>query len=820
MSNKTAITIVNDPLGVNEIRHLETGHERLLDFLIEEYGPDGFDTPTNVYVDNFKDGKEIDLNKHDEDGLPLENVQHVVIMHFPAGVEVIIAVASFLITVYSTFFMKPTLPQPEVPEFEQAKESPNNSLTGQTNIARPLQRIPDIYGTNRAYPDLIAKSYFEYINNIKFQTEFLCIGRGEFQVDDLKSGDTLISDIDGATATVYGPSTGPTTLLDVTESNEVNGQDVLGPNGTKFDPFTLTDHTITGPSTIVSGEVGFLALQDLLPGETFAFTETGGVNDGTYTLVTFVTTGTDLVPIYTVTIVEATLIAVGPINASYSTVVLNPGVGPVAVPGNPEEVWIDFQWQQGIRTDANGFIRLDYDILLQPIDGAGDPIGPLETNSIVVNENEKTAQNKTFKFTVDSPGDLYECTVSWTGSSVASQYDQAKWTRLAGVVDVSGTDFGNVTTVLVETEATEQATKLQRREFNAIVTRKLITYDVGTQTLTTVPEATVKFADACLDILTDPKMGNTSISNIDLDELYTIQESLETDPIYDDTLVRFCYSFSNARTSVSDEIKTCLNAARVTGYKRGPVHHFTRDQVQPNRLGLFNRRNKSPDGEIKQVRFQLPSDVDGVELEWIDQNTGEGNAIILPIGGSINPVRIQAAGIKNYYQAWNRATYEFARIKLQRTTVDNKVTAEAVLLPLNARVGNVDGTSVKTQDGGVVGISGLEITTSETIDFQGNPTGSVFLRQDDGTPDGPFTVSPLPGTTKGFILDSAPGFVPHIRGDSDYQVETLYSFAPDAVHDAEDYLVTETAPQGDGYIKMALINYDPAIYDADTTTPT
>lgn len=907
MSVETHITIINDPLGVNKIDHRDINHERLLDFLIEEYGPDGFDTPTVIYADGLKDGNEIDLGMHGEDGYPLHCVSHITLIHFPADPVTIITVASFLLTVYSTFFMQPAIPMPQVPEFEQPKESPNNSLTNQTNIARPLQRIPDLYGTNRVYPDLIAKSYFEFIDNIKFQTEFLCFGRGEFQVVDLKSGDTLISDIVGASATIFGPSTGPTELLDVTESNEVNGQEITGPvtpvfnefntvvtfpttttiNGgtsaefdgleslTAGDPFTIeasdkfppfTDVVTFPTPTTINGAAStdFAELNSLTSGDQFTMVTVSGLNDGTYTFVSFANLGTPTVPNYEIVIVETLPSAVsdsadfdyiglndgtytfvsfsnlGTVDVPdyevvitetlpsavsddyvFSTSVLKPGVGPFTVPGDaPEQIWIDFQWQQGIRTNKSNKIRLDYDVILTPIDSGGTPIGPPEVNSIVVNENERTAQFKTFKFTPASPGDRYQCEVSFTDASAESDFDTAKWTRLAGVIDRSGIDFGNVTTVLVNTEATEQATKLQRREFNAIATRELITYDTGTQTLTTVKTPTARFADACLDILTDPKMGNTPISNIDLDELYAIQESLETDPIYGDTLVRFCYSFSNARTSVADEIKTCVNAARVTAYKRGPIFQFVRDQIQPNRSGLFNRRNKSPDGEVKRVRFQLPSDVDGVELEWIDEITGDGNTVILPPGGSVNPTRIQAAGIKNYSQAWNRATYEFARIKLQRTSVDAKTTAEGILLPLNARVGNVDGTSVFTQDGGVTGVSGLEITTTEQIDFEGNPTGTVFLRKDDGTPDGPFVVLPLPGNTKGFILNSSPGFTPHVRGDSDYQVETLYSFAADANHDAEDYLVTDMDPQGDGYVKIALINYDEAIYDADSTTPT
>ncbi|WP_230682022.1 hypothetical protein, partial [Streptococcus pneumoniae] len=82
-------------------------------------------------------------------------------------------------------------------------------LAGRTNDARVLQRIEDIFGLVRAYPSLIQPVYSKYINNIQYEYSYMCIGRGWYDVADVRDGETLLSDIDGSSAEFFNPFTSP-----------------------------------------------------------------------------------------------------------------------------------------------------------------------------------------------------------------------------------------------------------------------------------------------------------------------------------------------------------------------------------------------------------------------------------------------------------------------------------------------------------------------------------------------------------------------------------------------------------------------------------
>ena len=103
---------------------------------------------------------------------------------------------------------------PDLPNLPNAgqnrtQQSANNALAGRTNEPRVLQRIEDIYGTVRSYPSLLQPVYSKYIDNVQYEYSYMCIGRGWYYIDDVKDGETLLSEITGTKAEFYNPFTSP-----------------------------------------------------------------------------------------------------------------------------------------------------------------------------------------------------------------------------------------------------------------------------------------------------------------------------------------------------------------------------------------------------------------------------------------------------------------------------------------------------------------------------------------------------------------------------------------------------------------------------------
>lgn len=817
-----SIIVHYDPSGISKRDEHSVDAGTVLSDWIMKAWPDGLSVPTQININSVLTPIK------ETDGYKIREHDVIEIIRTPQDPATIIAIVAVTVSLASAFLLRPNIPIQETPEFQQAQESPNNALSGQTNIARPLQRIPDIYGKNLVFPDLILKSYFEFVNNIKYVNEYLCIGRGEYLVEEVKSGDTLITDIDGAVFTLFEPDTAPATLLNVDVSNEVDGQQVYGPNegGTLDIPAVSVLFNTVG---FISADSAISPMSELADGDPFTIANATD-NNGNFTLSSFEFDAET--SIYTIITNEATTATVGlDVIKITSTSAKKDTIGPFRVPNDTtgEEIWIDIQAPRGLQ-DGTGSppvtLTINFEAQLQRLTAGGAPTGPLQTENFLISDNTVDPRFYTFKFTPDFPGDPYEVSIKRTTNTndTAGFLDQTKWTRLAGVEDLNVTDFGNVTTVFITTKATEQATSIQQRKFNAIVTRKLITFDTGTQTFTTTPAATAKMADAVFDYATDPVLGNKPVSQVDVDELYAIQDSLDSVTFYGDTLGRCCYSFSNDRTPVQDELKTLLNTARSMFYPEGQTLRFVRDETKPNRVILFTPRTKKPASESKTVKFFKPGDQDGIELRWVDEATGEPATILLPApSGGSNNLRINAAGIKNFPQAFNRATYEFDKLKLQRTNVSITVGEEGILPRLNDRVGNVDATNINSQGSEIITIEvdGKTAGTDQEVDFDGSGDGTVILRNSAGDVSTPLACTPRFDGVSGFILTSSPPESIFVRNGI-IQIGTLYSFFPTtdaALHDANDYLVGKIDPQSDGYVNLVLVNYRDEIYDADTTAP-
>lgn len=838
------ITIHHDPSGACKREKFEVKKGlKVSDFLREKW-PNGLDLNTYVFLNGVKEKDLLFKLPDDAQKAPDYTIKENDIIHIVKTPESTAAwlIGGLILGVASSVLLVPNVPTPEVPNFEKAQESPNNNLTGQTNIARPLQRIPDIYGKNRIYPDLIAPSYFEYIDNIKYLSEFMCIGRGEFLVESFKSGDTLLNDIAGSSFTVHGPNTGPDTVLNVINSNEVDGQELAGPNDAAV--FELSNVAVSFFNSVMEGSDSALnEFRQLNAGDTFTISNSSN-NNGTFTFQSLTETTEDegegiIYSFYSVAVSETfTTESTNTVDIDSNASAKRSSYGPFIVGGGAvDSIWIDLQCPRGLQLidgSHRNKVILDFKLTIQEIDSNGSSVGSpdvrtvdFDNNPFKIQGNTQDAQFRTFKFIPSTltTGTAYEVTLERLTDTVnnASKqiYDLSKWTRLAGVKDITQANYGDVTTVFLRTKATEQATSVQERKFNAVVTRKLKTYNTSTKQITTTLSPTKKMADAVLNLLTD---AGKPTAQIELDELYEIQNRLDNDSIYADKLGRFCWTFSDSKTPVLTELATILNAARCTFYQEGSLIRFVRDEIQNTPVALFNARVKSPESESKIYNFFRTGDIDGVELSWTDEITNETQTILLPSpNGGQNNKQISGVGIKNYYQAWNRASYEFERLKLQRENVSAKISyigGAAILPRINDRVANVDGTNVSAQGGEIIDFINLTVETNQKIDFKGLTSGVVRLRSKNNTISAPLPCTPRTDGKNGFILISTPPFAIFTSSASD-QVGMIYSFYAGNANatDKKDYLISKLEPDKKGFVKVTMVNYREQIYNADTQTP-
>lgn len=196
---------------------------------------------------------------------------HFYLIVYPGNPLYILYAVVALIVVAAIVF------RPQVPSVtnRNAGQSPNNELAERTNKPRVNGRIPDIYGTVRSTPDLIAVPYKLFIEHQEVEYAYMCVGRGEYDVSDIRDDTTLISDIAGSSVEVYGPNTSPNSasvpqlrigspinepIITVARSNSVNGQVLRPPN----------DKSFIGSENVAFASPNVIRL---FPGEEYDFTE-------------------------------------------------------------------------------------------------------------------------------------------------------------------------------------------------------------------------------------------------------------------------------------------------------------------------------------------------------------------------------------------------------------------------------------------------------------------------------------------------------------------------------------------------------------------
>ncbi|MEC4190442.1 host specificity factor TipJ family phage tail protein [Escherichia coli] len=717
-------------------------------------------------------------------------------------------------------------------------DSPNNSLTGQTNTARVYKAKPDIYGQVRSFPDLIQESLFEYVrqsevlSGLKYVTEWMCIGIGKYGYESVRYSESSLGSMAGAEYQFFQPGEVIPTIYEGYPFDDVDGQEVPGPN--ESDNFPVESATA---NSVVSGMYsgGQIAMKIVKQAEfdyfmglvlphsvTFEINVTYSTASGPVTedvtfsgtLISAVQTddGAVINPVqwYTFTMDDLVGPPTVPASATINTTkfILNDNealvVGPFFSPVESTELWIHTQSSLGGRNNAA------WDVTIWKIDDEYNQIpGTKETFSYLQANIRKSASEVFYRTDKITPaGGLGKYAINFQRTNNSSDASILKVEEIHTVNIRTNVVHPTDTLVRVKVRATENALGSRDRKYNALVTRHTISYDLDAQQVDYTLRPSRSFADAVAH--TWLVMGNQPVASIDLYGLYSIVDSLP-----DERLGYFDYTFDDENDSLGDRVQAICNAASVTAYWDDGVLTFTRDQKVTHPASVFNRANMKTDEYKITYEATLPGGYDGVQVSYVHPTTNNKTYINYRVlNGAIveqeaeNPNKMEIVGFRNEYQARERALRETKRLLYSRTKMNSKVFEDGII-----QVGSVvqiaDIYDSNQQGGYITGRTGNNFDTSEPISF----TGSMYVLVTDslGNPTQRYPATARSDTKYGFTA-AVPGIQLNIWNGDTIQLPSRYLIATVEELDSQLWTVNSIKPNTDNTVSLTVAEYSDAIY--------
>lgn len=780
-----------------------------------------FHHDVDIYVNGVK------LNDDDHLDFIISEFHHIQIFDQPKGIigDILNPVFKFVSKIFS--FLAPKAPSFSAADVN-AKESPNNRLTGQTNIARTYQARPEIHGQVRAFPDLIQQSMFEYIDNKKMVTEWMNFGIGYYTIENVKYSESELIALDGASYQIFQPGEVIPQIFEGFEFPDVDGQEIPGPN--ESDEIPQYEATA---NNVISGEIKggeaaikiekqdeFRYFMDIVKPRSVSLvvnvtydTPQGSVTKGIkvdaylsdakesddgaiispkYYYEFFFTnlTGGDLATLPPNAIVNTSKFIL------YDNQFLT--VGPFFSPLDGGELWVNLNAQLGDGDWASARI---------------------EFWKIDDNNNEISGTREAFDrgFPSAPKTKTYYLTEKFKPLAGYGRY-ALQLTRLENSNDHSILKLEEVfivrerinevheedTLVKVTVRATEAPTGARERKYNALATRHVISYDMNSRSVDYTLRPSRSFADAVAH--TWLVTAGQPESTIDLYGLYSIYESLP-----DKRLGYFDYTFDDEDVSLGQRIETICNVARVISFWDNGVLTFTREEEKKYPSGTFNRANTTGNGFSLSYDMTMPSGNDGVEIEYVSPKTNkktylkyriEDNKIVNK--PAKNPNKITIHGCRNEYQATDRALLEMDRLIHQRMSISVQTLADGDYVYPGDLIIVADTYDKNQQAGYIVERIGNQFSTNEKVVFDGEMF--VCITDHLGNTTERFKATPRSDTAYGFIAD-IPNIQLNIYDGMNVQSPSRYVISNIVEMDSMRWIVSDKKPNADGTFSITASEY-------------
>lgn len=680
-------------------------------------------------------------------------------------------------------------PQPDQPP----QPSPTYTLQAQGNQARIEQAIPVQYGRLLVYPDLAAQPYTEFAGNEQYVYQLLCVGAGEYDIEEVRIEDTEISAFSEIETEIVLPDD-PVTLFptQVISAVEVSGQELL-PRRTAT--WSRSGTTVTITETDHNRAVGQAVDLEF---------SSGSGPDGKYLIATVADEDTFTVET-----------ASGSGSGSVYVRSIQGGLdGYVAAPAGTvaHRLAVDLIMPPGLHTwDGDGnmlSIALQVIIEAQQIDDDGEPLGSwFELGDETITDRTTTPKRETRTYDLDTPG-RYRVR-AWRVDEKTTATGAAHEVVLAGLrsylVEDEEATFGGVTLIAMRMRATNNLSLQASRKVSVLATRKL---PVWNGTSWSAPQATRSIAWAIADAARDSGHGaGLPDTRIDLDAL------LALDAIWAAREDWFDGRFDQAG-SWWEAVSQIALAGRARCFMQGGRLRVVRDGADQLPVAMYGMRNIVR-GSFS-VDYIMPSEdtADAIEVQYFDASTWAPRRVTaaLPDSTAEKPAKLDLSrGITDRAQALREGTYHAATNRYRRRVVRFATEMEGFIPSIGDTIAVSHDMPGWGQHGEATGwdAASRTLTVSEPMEF-GAGQHYVALRRADGGVSGPWAVSA--GTTAHeLLLDEDPDITPYTGTERE---RTHVAFGAAETYAAMAKVVS-VRPRGEYEVEIEAVPDDPSVHTAD-----
>lgn len=836
-------------------RNAEGGFDRKkyrmspMEFVIAHI-PDG--TPFQIFIEEIGDDNDV---TEDFEALK-ENAEFFVVESAGGGLTNSFAFKLFIdplgVTKQIQKLISPQAASSGIASNTQGS-SPNNSLTDRSNKPRPYERSYDICGTVQSIPNDLMTTYKKYsVSGDIIEYGFYDVGRGPLStpIEGVTDGDTLLRDINGSSAAVYGPFTSPNSghapqlqigdpitegLYVTIASNEVDGaelkanNDINSPTGdVAYVTRSGTMATLTDPT----GDAGFSdyidagELANFFHVKTSSSSSVGQIDLSAYYPVISVSEVDIVVDISSYSSlwspIGSTAIPLEVNDASY--------VAPVDVVGKSFTDWFVMSAIKTSRVVANigassGMYkdsgssakqRASVQILLQyqALDDNKNPYGTIyeAIGTVSGRSSDQTG--------VTIIGDLPSITnfrararritnkdFDFNGQIV----DDVTFDNLYGQIQDTTPFYGDRTTIHTARRQTPRATSIKSPKLALIVTERLYRYR-GNGIFDDYLSDNTQAVQSLIRLLRDPVCGGLDLSTSNMDKLLAVQDEIES--YFGSELAgQFCYTFDSYDATMQDIISIIADAIFCKSYREGSavLLDFDRPRIGPEMV--FTHRSKAT-GEKWTRNFNTKDRYDSLKFSYIDPDTNIKETITIPANGGVKTETYDSKGVRNYQQAYWSAYRRYQRNTLNRVAIEFTAMEEGIFARPGRAISVVKGSRVSPFDGYVVAVDGLTLVLSQNVKFVDGDDHSLILKRRDGSVQ---SVGVVRGhNDRTVIMTSAPQEAIYV-GNS--ELKTEFSFGNEERHNAQMVVVSTVEPGSDRTVKITGYNYTDDYYAYDGVAP-